>query len=56
MAGRGDPDPHGRLVVRVRGDESGLLHGTVRRDGDEVVISWEDGGSDTLGYIGAVSQ
>ncbi|WP_320776335.1 hypothetical protein [Streptomyces sp. CRN 30] len=47
-----------RMALKPMGtastDDSDLIYGTVRRDGDDVVISWDEGGSDTLEYIGAV--
>ncbi|MEW2399571.1 hypothetical protein [Streptomyces sp. NPDC046862] len=47
-----------RLVLRRMGtqatQESDLTYGTVRRSGDDVVIKWDDGGTETLAYIGSL--
>lgn len=32
-----------------------ITFGTVRRSGDDVVITWEEGGTDTLSYVGEAS-
>ncbi|TQE15184.1 hypothetical protein Sipo8835_46200 [Streptomyces ipomoeae] len=33
-----------------------IIYGTARRDGDDVVITWDDGGTDTLSYVGKASS
>ncbi len=37
-------------------DDDDLTYGTVRRSGNDVVITWEDGGSDKLSYVGEASS
>ncbi|WP_338897990.1 hypothetical protein WBG99_22220 [Streptomyces sp. TG1A-60] len=36
-------------------DDDDITFATVRRSGDDVVITWEAGGTDTLGYVGEAS-
>jgi hypothetical protein len=48
-----------RMALRPMASEDvsdeDITFATVRRSGDDVVIAWEDGGSDTLSYVGEAS-
>ncbi|BBC33607.1 hypothetical protein SGFS_049010 [Streptomyces graminofaciens] len=49
-----------RMVLRPMAspdiDDEDLTYATVKRSGDSVIITWDDGGTDELPYIGEVSS